>query len=468
MVLLVKHPPGRDPERTYAFDVILREFLGLDYEAQPYSGSDICITVVGDERQRQLSIADVLLALPEDQWLQTGSLPVGPLAVWEPRDGGVDGLVPASVPVIYGRQKQGTMFEASENEAYLGVDIFGSAFFMLTRYEEFVSPDRDQFDRFPASASLAFREGFLERPVINEYLEILWSALQRLWPELRRPARQYRAFVTHDVDVLSLHGRSITSVLGSVGIDLFKRREPALAVRRLGAYWKSRPGTGVADSDPYNTFDFLMDVSEESGLRDGFFFVTGNSNSGRDPTYDFGNQSILSLLQRIHQRGHEIGFHGSFETYRDGGRSKSEVNRLRHICDEAEIRQDQWGGRQHYLRWENPTTWQNWEECGLNYDSTMGYAQQVGFRCGCCFEFPVFNLSTRERLRLRERPLVAMESSLLTYMKYSIADTELKVNELIDICRRYRGDFTLLWHNHMLAARATQDAYRRIVRMAAP
>ena len=45
--------------------------------------------------------------------------------------------------------------------------MFGSAFFMLTRYEELVVADRDQYGRFPAAASVAGREGFLGVPVVD-------------------------------------------------------------------------------------------------------------------------------------------------------------------------------------------------------------------------------------------------------------------------------------------------------------
>src|SRR5262249_14694223 len=152
-------------------------------------------------------------------------------------------------------------------------------------------------------------------------------------------------------------------------------------------------------------------------------------------------------------RGHELGFHPSYGTYRDETITHNEYDCFKKVCAEEGIQQEQWGGRQHYLRWSNPDTWQNWESSGLAYDSTLTYAQHVGFRCGCCYEYPVMNLRTRQRLALRERPLVVMESSLLTYMGYSLDAAEQKVLELMATCRRYRGDFTLLWHNHVLAAR---------------
>ena len=53
---------------------------------------------------------------------------------------------------------------------------------MLSRYEEAVLLDRDDHDRFPATASIAYKTGFLDRPIIDEYVEILWVAMKRVWP----------------------------------------------------------------------------------------------------------------------------------------------------------------------------------------------------------------------------------------------------------------------------------------------
>ena len=68
--------------------------------------------------------------------------------------------------------------DIAERRIEVPLDIFGSAFFMLTRYEEMVITERDTHGRFPARASIAYREGLLERPIVDEYLELLWAAIQ--------------------------------------------------------------------------------------------------------------------------------------------------------------------------------------------------------------------------------------------------------------------------------------------------
>ncbi len=64
-------------------------------------------------------------------------------------------------PVIYGGSET-KLFAPDDRHCTL--DIFGSALFMLTRYGEVVKKERDALDRFSVIDSLAYQEGFLERP----------------------------------------------------------------------------------------------------------------------------------------------------------------------------------------------------------------------------------------------------------------------------------------------------------------
>ncbi len=48
----------------------------------------------------------------------------------------------------------------------------------------------------------------------------------------------------------------------------------------------------------------------------------------------------------------------------------------------------------------------------MSYDSTLGYADHAGFRCGTCFEYPAFDPVADKQLNLRIRPLIAMECSV--------------------------------------------------------
>lgn len=72
-------------------------------------------------------------------------------------------------------------------------------------------------------------------------------------------------------------------------------------------------------------------------------------------------------------------------------------------------------GKQHCLRFEVPTTWQIWENHDMNYDSTLSFADKEGFRCGTYYGYSVFNILTKKRLKLKEYPLIVMDSSFINY-----------------------------------------------------
>ena len=71
---------------------------------------------------------------------------------------------------------------------------------MLTRYEEYVIKKRDNLDRFEYKESFAHKNSFLDRPIVNEYLELLWCGIRMIAPDLERRKRKYTVIPTHDID----------------------------------------------------------------------------------------------------------------------------------------------------------------------------------------------------------------------------------------------------------------------------
>ena len=66
-----------------------------------------------------------------------------------------------------------------------------------------------------------------------------------------------------------------------------------------------------------------------------------------------------------------------------------------------------------FLRYKISTTPQYLNDVGLDYDETLSYADVPGFRCGICYDYPAFNLQTREKINLIIRPLILMECGVL-------------------------------------------------------
>ncbi len=193
--------------------------------------------------------------------------------------------------------------------------------------------------------------------------------------------------------------------------------------------------------DPYDTFDEFMDLAEENGLKTHFNFM-GERPKKSDAWYALDQPFIADLLKKITARGHTVGFHPSYEAFDDPQAFHHELESLRHTYG-LPIAE----GRQHFLRFHAPETWQHWADAGLDCDSSLGYSEAGGFRAGICNTYPVFNFLTRQQLAVHEKPLTAMDVCLALHQKLSPEQALSKLEALRSQVRKHQGEFTLLWHN---------------------
>ena len=85
----------------------------------------------------------------------------------------------------------------------------------------------------------------------------------------------------------------------------------------------------------------------------------------------------------------------------------------------------------------------------MKVDSTCGYADVEGFRCGTGDEFYVFDVLKSKKLKLKERPLIIMEGTLNgeNYRNLSKEEAMKIIKYYFNITKKYNSTITLLWHN---------------------
>jgi len=389
-----------------------------------------------------------------------------PCAHCSPASEGFSALEP-ELPAPGLEQIPQSLVQVTTDGFQLGYDIIGLTYWMLARCEEVNPPPEllDNHQRFPATASHAFCHGYLERPIVDEWIGILRQVIERLWPRLPLVQPQFQVVVSHDVENPSAYafGRKLSLARAMAG-DLLKRRDPA---KTLSAPWiRLKTKHQLHPRDPFNTFDWLMDTSEAAGIRSAFYFICGRTNPSLDPQYEPEHPAIRHLMRRIHQRGHEIGLHPSYDSCAHRERIAREGQRLQRICKEEGIEQSQWGGRMHFLRWQWPTTAYGWEEAGFHYDSTLSYADRPGFRCGTCHPYQMFDPVAQLPLRLIQRPLIAMECSVIAprYLGLGYGPASLALFHRINKrCQAVGGQFTLLWHNSHFTTAADRELYQDVM-----
>lgn len=415
-------------ERKYILDIIFNEFLGITFEVN--IDDNISNWIIGLENGNKLIFEDHFFnKFPKDlEYLKLANIPSN-IEFTNNKF-----IVEDNIPILYGNSK----LNINNLELYCGIDMFASSFFMLTRWEEYINKNRDNHHRFPAYESLAFKYNFLDRPIVNEYLEMIKNMLQSLDNNLVFKNHHYKLFLTHDVDT-PLKYINLKSGIKEIAGDIIKRKDIKLALSNILSKLKT---TLKLESDPYNTFDYLMSISEENDVRSYFFFM-GKGLTKFDNMYKSDDVFIEHLIKNIKQRGHYIGIHPTYNAYNQSEQFLLEKKELeKHFNTSITF------GRGHYLRFEIPTTWQIWEDNGMKWDSTLGYADKEGFRCGVCYEYSVFNILTRKKLNLKEKPLIVMEGSFATYQpNVNPHDMENKIKYLMEKVKKFDGEFLFLWHN---------------------
>lgn len=326
------------------------------------------------------------------------------------------------------------------------IDLISNAFFMLTRYEEVVSNNTrglDQFDRFPAANSLAFKNHFLHRPIVNEYISLLWSFIQKFNLNYEKKlwwnGSELAACISHDIDVLQKF-RSVLNLVTTTGNLILRHRNALGAFRNIVDFIESKIDF---NKDPFWTFDYILDIEKKNKFKSSFYFMSGGS-SQFDNFYNINDSKVTNLVKKIEDDGFEIGYHGSFNSFNKESEMKKEKDNLDTI-----VSNKPYGIRQHYLRFKVPDTWRLQEKLGFLYDTTMGFANHEGFRTGMCFPFKIYDIIEERILNLWEIPLIVMEGTLKesSYRNLSPDEGFEVIKSLIDEVKKYNGVFTILWHN---------------------
>lgn len=361
------------------------------------------------------------------------------------------------VPTLFGRAELAQTQDSIRMEA----DLFGGLFFLLSRFEEIVSSERDMHDRFPGKASLAHRAGFLAQPLADVYRHIIRRLIARMWPSWTMAEETPKPMqVSCDVDEpFDNSASNLYRLIRSLGADLLHRHSPGLAVRR-GLNYALRGLVGPR-FDPCYTFDWYMDVCEAQNLKATFYFIAGHSAGKIDGTYRIDEPRILSLLRKISERGHHIGMHGSYNTFRDASQLTLERAALNKALERAGVSLEVTENRQHYLRWDTSCTPENLVRAGFKSDSTGGFADLPGFRYGTARPFKMWSWHDLRPLDLIQTPLIVMEGTLLSdlYMNLDFKKAAHQIEALQTASGQFGGAFSLLWHNSELKGKNQRTAF---------
>jgi len=336
-------------------------------------------------------------------------------------------------PVLFGNASEPLRFKENGVEIY--GDLVASTFFLLSRYEEHVLPEKDDVGRFPVRASVLGDPGFYRQPLIDEYTWLIQELLKKIGVELPPKKlwgdRDFAICLTHDIDHLRGGWKELMAFEAR---RFFKDRSAAVRFIRYFISWLTR------QQDPYDNIDRILALEEKFNAHSSFFFLSDKGRMNAD--YDVNSSDVRDSFECIRQNSDDIGLHGSYHSLSRKGQLEQEKERLEAACGQSVM-----GNRQHFLRFRIQDFWQQLKSAGLSFDSSLGFSEMAGYRAGTSMPFFPFDVDTGREIDVLEIPLVIMDTTLRLRERVPNDNVFDFLLPFLQRTKKQGTCLTVLWHN---------------------
>jgi len=326
-------------------------------------------------------------------------------------------------------------------------DIFAASFYLLSRYEEYIDNTSDEHGRYKASSSLAYKNGFLQRPVIDLWAKEFSKSILKKFQTLAFRRNEFKSIVTIDTDQpFAYRGKSLLRSIGGLINDI--RGNSGHASDRYRTVTKG-------EKDPFEVFDYISECIAKNKSDSMFFFPTGNySKYDKNPSWK--NEEYRALIIRLSEK-YRVGLHPSYYAAGDQALLSTEVSRLKTILGREIM-----SGRYHYIRLLIPDSFRNLCSCGISEDYSMGYPEEPGFRAGIARPYTFYDVLADKHTDLKIIPFQIMDATLYQYKQLSAEASKEIILKLINETRKAGGIFVSIWHNTSLQENDEWKSWRDV------
>ena len=339
-------------------------------------------------------------------------------------------------------------FPNYENNTALNFDPFAASFFLVSRYEEYLPYVRDKYSRFEAKESIAYKNGFLHKPLVNIYAQKIAEIISNEFPDFEPKKRNFSFFPTIDIDaaysykckgVFRSLGGYYKSIIKLDFQEILERTEVILGLKK----------------DPFDTYDYQFKIQKEYELKPIYFILFADYGLN-DKNISVNNFKFQTLIKSLGDYA-ELGIHPSYGSTTNPEKLKKEVKKLSQV-----LKKEITKSRQHFLKLNLPTTYRNLINLDITDDYTMGYASEPGFRASICDPFYFYDLDLETETNLRIHPFAFMEGTLRDYKQLSDKESLLIIKSLIDEVKKVNGTFISIWHNESLSNKKRWEGWRKV------
>ncbi len=309
-------------------------------------------------------------------------------------------------------------------------DIFSAAFYLLSRYEEYLPYEKDSYGRFSHKQSLAYQNEFLEIPLVNIWIQELKQALILKFKSIEFKEPKFKTILSYDIDIAWSYKnkgllRNIGGFLKNFDVD---RLKVMLGLKK----------------DPFDAYEFMDGLHKNIHTEIIYFFLVAQSISKYDKNISPENKQMKQLIASTSAK-YKVGLHPSWKSNNYQTILNNEKEALENISGKNIS-----GSRQHYIQFRLPETFEHLINVGIKKDYSMGYGSINGFRASFAGSFYWYHLKKEQTTSLRLFPFCFMDANSFYEQFQDVATTSMELMHYKNECQKVNGLFVSIFHNNFL------------------
>lgn len=322
-------------------------------------------------------------------------------------------------------------------EGDVSFDVLAATFYLISRYEEYLPHQKDEYGRFSHKASVAFQNNFLHLPLVNIWINHFSTLLHQKFPQLTFFKPSFTCVLTYDIDMAwSYRKKGFWRNIGGFLLN------PSLERCKVLLGW---------EKDPFDSFAFMEEMNQQSGAEVIYFLLMASRLSRYDKNISPTKKAMKQLIQRI-SKNYLLGIHPSWKSNTHPRLLQKEKKKLERIAGQQVIH-----SRQHYIKMSMPETYRQLLSVGIQHDFSMGYGSINGFRASIAGSFFWYDLSAESTTSLRVFPFCFMDANSHYEQKHSPEEALQEIKTYLEVCKQNNGLFIPVFHNNFLG---TDEAFK--------
>lgn len=332
------------------------------------------------------------------------------------------------LPILFRTNNHQDWYSIENSEVQFNYDLIGSIFFFLSGWQEEHCTHFDHYGRFPYKGSIQEQLGCVTTAIVDHYLAIIREALSTHLKVEINSLRNSQLFITHDIDFLNAGWK-----------------EEGFHQLKKGKIWSTASiiFKHLLGQDHWKNLLQLIDYETSNNWKASYYFIPTQSPYKGIANADYDCQS--RYIQQVFSKLNEV----EFETALHKPLSEKEFSTsllqdyLKHLPNNTV------GNRHHFLRLKQEEV-NIFNETEIRYDSSLGFAEHIGFRHGTASPFYLYDFKKKKIGTTLEIPLIIMDRTLRSpaYMNLNCDEAKLEILKVIKESQSVNGTLTILWHNN--------------------